>query len=87
MSISILNISIDLLSSSISEIHGSVDFRLLKEFERLCLKDEFEDFLSFFKENSEWAELMLSYVPDETLEGRVTAPGYYAFKILSEGIY
>jgi hypothetical protein len=84
---SILNITIDLLSSSITEIHGPVNFTLLKDFELLWMDEGFDSFRSHFKPESEWGELMLSYVPDETLEGRVTAPAYYDYQILLEGSY
>jgi hypothetical protein len=84
---SILNVTIDLISTSIIEIHGPVDFHLLKDFEQFHLNDEIDRFSSEFKPESEWCELMLTYIPDETLEGRVTAPRYYDYEILSEGVY
>lgn len=83
----ILNITIDLLSSSIIEIHGPVDFELLKRFETHWMKDEFDTFNEYLKNGSEWCELMLSFVPDEILNGRITAPAYYNYKILDEGKY
>ena len=84
---SVLNITVDLLSSSIVEIHGSVDFTLLAQFENLWMTEDFESFRKHFKNESEWCELMLIYIPAESLEGRVTAKDYYYFKILSEGVY
>lgn len=84
---SILNVTIDLLSGSIIEIQGPVDFNLLKEFEKDWLTDDFDGFREHFKPESEWCELMLEYVPEETLDGRVTAPVYYEFHVLSEGAW
>lgn len=82
---SILNITIDLISNSIIEIHGTIfDFKLLIEFEN-WLKEETELLQERLKSDSEWCELMLIYIPDETFEGRITAPAYYDCKILDEG--
>lgn len=83
----ILNITVDLISQSIIEIHGQVDFKLLKQFETHWMKDEFKTFREYTKKESEWCELILTFVPDETLDGRVTAPAYYNYGILEEGIY
>lgn len=84
---SILNISIDLIAETIDEIHGAVDFALLKQFEKNWLLDGFDEFKEHLNPNSEWCELMLTYVPAETLDGRVTAPEYYEFEVLKEGTY
>lgn len=83
----ILNITVDLISQSIIEIHGQVDFELLKQFENHWMGDEFEIFREYTKKESEWCELILTFVPDETLDGRVTASAYYNYEILEEGIY
>jgi hypothetical protein len=83
----ILNVTVDLISSSITDIHGPVDFDLLKDFEQTWIKDNFDDFLEYIYDGSEWAELLLTFVPAETLEGRITAPAYYSWKILDEGKY
>ena len=50
---SILNVTIDLLSSSIIEIHGQVYFELLKEFDTDWMIDDFESFRKHFKNDSE----------------------------------
>lgn len=84
---SVLNISIDLIAGTIDEIHGPVDFTLLKQFEKNWLLDGFDEFSEHLKPESEWCELILTYVPDETLDGRVTAPAYYEFDVLKEGTY
>jgi hypothetical protein len=83
----ILNISIDLISSSIIEIHGPVDFDLLKQFEEGWLVEDYDGFREHFKKDTEWCELMLTVVPAEYLDGRITAPSYYDYKILDEGNY
>jgi len=82
----ILNVTIDLISADIIEIHGPVDFGLLVRFKQ-ALNDEWDTFRKHCKESSEWVDIMLTHISDETLEGRVTAPRYYDFRILSEGSY
>jgi hypothetical protein len=83
----VLIITVDVVSASITEIHGPVDFKLLEQFNDDWLKDDAEEFREYIYDESEWCDLMLEVVTEETLDGRITAPAYYNWKIIKEGKY